>query len=80
VGPRDGLDYVEKKKFLSLPGLELQHFGHPARSQSLYRPRTIMNIRCDPLNSNLASVTIFFLIFLGLDRLICSDLELILKE
>jgi hypothetical protein len=34
VGPRAGLDDVEKRKFLTLPGLELRH---PARSQSLYR-------------------------------------------
>jgi hypothetical protein len=32
VGLRAGLDSVEKRKFLTLPGLEL-------RSQSLYRPR-----------------------------------------
>jgi hypothetical protein len=39
VGPRAGLDDVEKRKFLILPGLELRHIGHPARSQSLYRLR-----------------------------------------
>jgi hypothetical protein len=32
VDPRAGLDDLEKKKFLTLPGLEL-----PALSQSLYR-------------------------------------------
>jgi hypothetical protein len=37
VGPRAGLDDVEKRKFLTLPGLELRLFGRPARSQSLYR-------------------------------------------
>jgi hypothetical protein len=36
-GPRAGLDAVEKSKILSLPGLELQTLGRPARSQSLYR-------------------------------------------
>jgi hypothetical protein len=36
VGPRAGLDNVEKTKFLTLPGLELRPLGHPARSQSLY--------------------------------------------
>jgi hypothetical protein len=76
VGTRAGLDDV-KRKFLILPGLELRQFGHPACSQSLYRPTTIMIIRCDPLNSNLACGTIFFL---GLGRVIGSDLELILKE
>jgi hypothetical protein len=35
--PRTGLDDVEKKKFLALPGLDLRPLGHPARSQSLYR-------------------------------------------
>jgi hypothetical protein len=32
-----GLDDVEKRKFLTLSGLELRHLGRPARSQSLYR-------------------------------------------
>jgi hypothetical protein len=36
VDPRAGLDEVEKRKFLTLPGLELQPLGHSARSQSLY--------------------------------------------
>jgi hypothetical protein len=30
---------VEKRKFLTLPGLELRPLGHPARSQSVYRLR-----------------------------------------
>jgi hypothetical protein len=37
VGPKAGLDDVEKRKFLTLPGLELQPIGLPARSQSLQR-------------------------------------------
>jgi hypothetical protein len=37
VDPRAGLDDVEKKKFLTLPGLQLQPICRPARSQSLYR-------------------------------------------
>jgi hypothetical protein len=37
VDPRAGLDDLEKKKFLPLPGLELRPFCRPARSQSLYR-------------------------------------------
>jgi hypothetical protein len=32
VGPGAGLDDVEKKKFLTLSGLELQRFGRPAPS------------------------------------------------
>jgi hypothetical protein len=37
VDPRAGLDDLEKRKFLTLPGLQLRPLGHPARSQSLYR-------------------------------------------
>jgi hypothetical protein len=32
VDPRAGLDDMEKRKFLTLPGLELQPLGHPAHS------------------------------------------------
>jgi hypothetical protein len=39
VDPKDGLDDVKKRKFLSLPGLEIRPLGRPARSQSLYRLR-----------------------------------------
>jgi hypothetical protein len=39
VGPRAGLDAVEKRKFLTLPELEFQPLGRPARGQSLYRLR-----------------------------------------
>jgi hypothetical protein len=35
MGPRFGLDNVEKRKLLSLPELELRRLGRPA--QSLYR-------------------------------------------
>jgi hypothetical protein len=37
MGPRTGLDDLEKRKFLPTPGLELRPLGRPARSQSLYR-------------------------------------------
>jgi hypothetical protein len=37
VDPRVGVDDVVKRKFLTLPGLELQLLGRPACSQSLYR-------------------------------------------
>jgi hypothetical protein len=37
VDPRAGLDDVKKRKFLTLPGLELRPLGRPTRSQSLYR-------------------------------------------
>jgi hypothetical protein len=39
VGPSAGVDYLEKRKFLTLSELELQPLGRPARSQSLYRLR-----------------------------------------
>jgi hypothetical protein len=39
VGPRFRLDDVEKRKFVTLPGLKLRPLGRPARSQSLYRLR-----------------------------------------
>jgi hypothetical protein len=32
VDLRAGLDDLEKRKFLTLPGLELRHLGRPARS------------------------------------------------
>jgi hypothetical protein len=37
VGPRAGLDDLENRKFLNLPGFELRSLSRPARSQSLYR-------------------------------------------
>jgi hypothetical protein len=36
VDPRAGLDTVEKRKFLTVPGLELRPFGRPACCQLLY--------------------------------------------
>jgi hypothetical protein len=39
VVPRAGLDDVENRKLLILPGLELRPLGRPTRSQSLYRLR-----------------------------------------
>jgi hypothetical protein len=36
VDPRAGMNDVEKRKFLTLQGLELRPLGRPARSQSLY--------------------------------------------
>jgi hypothetical protein len=34
---RAGLDDVERRKFLSLPGFELPTLGRPAHSQTLYK-------------------------------------------
>jgi stalled ribosome alternative rescue factor ArfA len=39
VDPRAGLDDLEKRKFLTLPELELHPLCRPARSQSLCRLR-----------------------------------------
>jgi hypothetical protein len=39
VDPRADVDDVEKRKFLTLPGIELRTLGRPAHSQSLYRLR-----------------------------------------
>jgi hypothetical protein len=39
VDLRAGMDDLEKRKFLTLPGLELRILGRPARSKSLYRLR-----------------------------------------
>jgi hypothetical protein len=39
VDPRAALNDVEKRKFLTLPGLELRPLDHPARSQLPYRPQ-----------------------------------------
>jgi hypothetical protein len=42
VDLRAGLDDLERRKFLTLPVLELRSLGRPARSQSLPRlPETI---------------------------------------
>jgi hypothetical protein len=39
MDPGTGLDDVEERKFLTVPGIEFQPLGRPARSQLLYRPR-----------------------------------------
>jgi hypothetical protein len=39
VDPRAGVDDFEKRKFSTLPGLELRPRSRPASSQSLYRLR-----------------------------------------
>jgi hypothetical protein len=35
VDPKAGLDHMEERKFLTLPGLEFRPLGRPAGSQSL---------------------------------------------
>jgi hypothetical protein len=44
VDPKAGLDDVENRKLLTLPGLEVRPLGRPARSQSLYRPRYLSRL------------------------------------
>jgi hypothetical protein len=57
VDPRAGLDDVENRKFLTLPGLELLPLGRPVRSQSLYRLRCpgsmTLTGRCNRLHERL---------------------------
>jgi hypothetical protein len=50
VGPRDGLDDVEKKKSLTLPELELRPLGRPVRSQSLYRLHYPSSVQTNSIN------------------------------
>jgi hypothetical protein len=38
VDPRTDMDDMENRKFLTLPGLELQSLSCAAHSQSLYKP------------------------------------------
>jgi hypothetical protein len=51
VSPRAGLDSVEKRKFLTLKGLELQSFGHPAHSQLLLTALPHFNLPIVPFNA-----------------------------
>jgi hypothetical protein len=55
VDHRASLDDVEKRKFLTLPGLEVRPLGRPARSQSLYRLRypapNMLYVRLENTNS-----------------------------
>jgi hypothetical protein len=57
VDPRAGLDDVEKTKFLTLPGLELQPLGRLARSQSLYRQlkNPVTSSGIEPVNFRLVA-------------------------
>jgi hypothetical protein len=48
---RTGLDDVEKRKFLTLPGLELRPLCRPACSQSLYRLRYPGSLRVIYINA-----------------------------
>jgi hypothetical protein len=39
MDPKAGVDDLEKRIFLTLPGLEVRPLSRPGRSQSLYRLR-----------------------------------------
>jgi hypothetical protein len=52
VGPRDGVDYVEERIFLTLPGLELRPIDRPARSQSQYRLPALKHTFSTEINQN----------------------------
>jgi hypothetical protein len=47
VGVRVCLDNMEKRKFFTLPGLELEPLSLPARNQSLYCLHSIYLILCN---------------------------------
>jgi hypothetical protein len=53
VGPRAGLDNVEKRTFLTLPGLEIRPLSHPARTDyAMPAPTTLV-----PISTNIHGVT-----------------------
>jgi hypothetical protein len=56
MNPRASLDYVEKRKFLTVPGLELRPLGRPARSQFLHRLRHPGSLRHH--RGNIESITV----------------------
>jgi hypothetical protein len=56
VDPRASLEDVEKRKFLTLPGLKLRPLGRPARSKSLYR------LRCPSSSGRCGEGKSFFLL------------------
>jgi hypothetical protein len=65
VGPRTGLEYMRKRKFLPVTGLELRLLSRPARNLLLYRlpyPGSSINhskLRKDPQKTLTTYVTNF---------------------
>jgi hypothetical protein len=68
VDPRADLDDMEKRKLLTLPGLELRPLGCPARSQSLYH----FNADTGILNENSGLSPIIFIFQLMQGRPMCG--------
>jgi hypothetical protein len=52
VNPRAGLEDMEERKLLILPGLELRPLGRPARSQLVYRLRYPDSYWCGSMSEN----------------------------
>jgi hypothetical protein len=61
VDPRAGLDDLEKRKFFTLPELELRPLSRPVRSQSLYRLRFVVGA-----NKSEITAVQTFLVYIGL--------------
>jgi hypothetical protein len=59
VCPRAGLDDVEKRKFVTLRGLEFRPLGRQARSQSLYRLSYPGSLIFSDMRLNTFTVTVF---------------------
>jgi hypothetical protein len=55
VGPRAGVENVEKRNFFTLPGIELRSLGRPPLSRSLY------GIRYPGSNNNLYNMKVYFM-------------------
>jgi hypothetical protein len=78
VDPRAGLDDVEKRKFLTLPRLELRPLGRPTRSLSLYRLLELLSIQNiyffrQHKNSLRGIQMNIYIKFLNLKRTTCCD-------
>jgi hypothetical protein len=66
VDLRAGLDDVEKRKFLTLMGLELRPLSRPSRSQSLYRPCYPLDLQgLDKIMETLQILYIFLYLYGG---------------
>jgi hypothetical protein len=59
MGPRNGMDDVEKRKFMTLQRLEPRSLRRPARSQSLYRLRLYSKYMKAKVDKNLQHVVAY---------------------